>query len=390
MQVILVDYLTISMPLSENSPDSLIARLNAKREDFAEYSYSQLRNFNRCMQLGGFKIHWQENGAFENALIAYELSGTGCRLVESLNPGFDWIKFIVSILCNEGTHLARLDIACDEKLEGDEKPLLTIEKLHRHAKENRYSSLASRILLFDLAERGLKIGSGKSDRFLRIYDKALERNVSGHWIRVEFQLKNDCALSFFMRAMQYGDIGKAYYGMLADYIRFTREVNTGINQDRLTPCRWWKEFCNNAQRIKGFYLGGLEYNLDKLEHYIGHQTGSSLKTYIEYHGGDVGQLLDLIQDAKLNPKQEFLLKAHAMTRKMWRDYYPQDGPEPPKLTPRTEAEYFAYVARELPPIDWDSLGKAPEPDPPRPIKAFPVADWEQVRIGEKGDDVIQD
>jgi hypothetical protein len=167
-----------------------------------------------------------------------------------------------------------------------------------------------------------------------------------------------------MRALQYGDIGKAYCGMLADYLRFTKEVNTGAHQDRLTVCRWWKKFCQNAERIKGFYLGGLEYNKDKLENYVGKQAGSSIKTFLAYNGGDFGQLLDLVQDRKLNVQQQDLLRIKALNDKMWADYgQPKDGPEPPKPVPRTDAEYFAYRSKELPPVDWDSLGKPPEPEP---------------------------
>ena len=38
-------------------------------------------------------------------------------------------------------------------------------------------------------EEAIYFGSATSDRRLRIYNKAMERKVGYHWIRVEFQLR---------------------------------------------------------------------------------------------------------------------------------------------------------------------------------------------------------
>lgn len=173
-------------------------------------------------------------------------------------------------------------------------------------------------------EQVIYFGSTHSDRRLRIYNKAIERGVEEHWIRAEFQLRNDTALSFYMRALECGSIGKAYQGMMYDFLRFTREKNLpdiqDHNQSRLTVTRWWKAFCANAARIKGFYIGGLEYNMERLERYLSKNAGSSMKTLLACTGGDIGKLVQFAEESKFNEHQDFLVKTAPLVEKMKQDY----------------------------------------------------------------------
>lgn len=54
-------------------------------------------------------------------------------------------------------------------------------------------------------------------------------------------------------------------------------------------------------------MQGREYTLDNVRQFIKKQASSSLKTMLYATDGDVGQLLDVAQKAKLNKKQELLL-----------------------------------------------------------------------------------
>lgn len=308
---ILVDYLTVS--IKQMDVESVLKILHLEKTKMVS-GYS--RWLGNKYYLGGISVHFGE-------YIILEMSGSGCRLLESLYDNkLNWIDFIEQFLSLEGSHLARLDIACDDYPKDGEKPLLSFPTLFRHVQQDRYVSLARFCTWHDGSEQAIYWGSPQSDRRLRIYNKALERGVDGHWIRAEFQLRNDCALSFYMRALECGSIGTAYQGMLYDFLRFTREVNHqgNTNQTRLNVTRWWKDFCGNAKRIKGFYVGGLEYNLEKLDHYLYKNAGSSIKTFLACTGGDVGKLMEYADKSEYNEKQKFLVKTQPMIDKMRQDY----------------------------------------------------------------------
>ncbi len=311
---ILVDYLTLSIRQIELAELLKILHLeNLKMEE----GYS--RWLGKRLYIGGISIHYGE-------YIILEMSGHGCRFLESLyDIKLNWIDFIEQFLCLEGSHIARLDIACDDKAENGEKGILAFSTLFRHVMQRRYISLSQYVVYSSGSEQSMYFGSPKSDRRLRIYNKAIERGVpDSHWIRAEFQLRNEAALSFYMRALECGSIGQAYQGMLFDYLRFTREVNEAGNnkQSRMTVTRWWRTFCGNAKKIKGFYVGGLEYNLESLERYLNNQTSSSMKTYLAAHGGDVTELVKIAQGATYNKKQDFLLKTQPLIDQMYDDYAP--------------------------------------------------------------------
>jgi len=325
---ILVDYLTIS--IRKMSLELLLEKLKLSTGEF-ESGYS--RWLGHKLYLGGISIHYGE-------YIILEMSGHGCRFLESLYDNqLNWIDFIEQFLRLEGSHIARLDIACDDRPEDGGKGILSFSTMARHCIQRKYISRSThKPFLQQLGEESIYFGSPKSDRRLRIYNKAMERGIDGHWIRAEFQLRNEAALSFYMRALELGSIGQAYQGMLFDFLRFTKEKNEAdnTNRARLTVTRWWRTFCGNAKKIKGFYVGGLEYNLESLERYLNNQTSSSMKTYLAAHGGDVTKLVEIAQGATYNKKQEFLIQAQPMIDKMNEDYAPDRSVSVHQLTP-TEA-----------------------------------------------------
>ena len=309
---ILVDYLTLSIRQIELA--ELLKILHLENVNM-ESGYS--RWLGKRLYSGGISIHHGE-------YIILEMSGHGCRFLESLyDNNLNWIDFIEQFLCLEGSHLARLDIACDDRPGDGEKGILSFSTIFRHVMQRRYISLSRYVVHSGGSEESVYFGSPKSDRRLRIYNKAIERGIPDeHWIRAEFQLRNDAALSFYMRALECGSIGQAYQGMLFDYLRFTREVNDSEikHQSRMTVTRWWRTFCGGAKKIKGFYVGGLEYNLESLERYLSNQTSSSMKTYLAAHGGDVTELVKMADSATYNKKQEFLIQTQPLIEKMHADY----------------------------------------------------------------------
>ena len=310
---ILVDYLVISFRFYDL--ENLIKFLRINPDDLVDSPRSYYAQ--RCKSFGGINICYND----DKWDIVLSMSGKGCRTLETLwGDDLNWLDFIGHFLQEEGSHIARLDIACDDKPAEGDKGLLSMKTMFRHVRSRSYICKSKQVRCIDGSEEMIIFGAASSDRRLRIYNKALERKYDGHWIRVEFQLRNDAALSFYMRALEMGEIGKTYYGMLMDYLRFTRKPNTVNHTERTIVCRWWQTFCCNAKRIRGFYLGGLEYNMERLIDYLHKQVASSAVTYLETHDGDVLSLLSKFMGAKLNKRQEMLIKTTRLIRQVKEDY----------------------------------------------------------------------
>lgn len=293
--------------------------------DYLRFS-SKIHSFANLIELLGLQdVIWQSGKARDgwslheycNGMHLYhggrddvgvELSGSGCRMLESCNDGqFNWMElfeYLMDEVKDGEMNVSRLDVACDEK-EG----LLDLDQMIRYCRQRKYISKARRCIWIGGAEREIMFGASSSSTRLRIYDKALERGVDGHWLRCEFQLRDEAADSFLLNLLQVREIGQTYGGVLLNYLRFTTRSPDGSqnNYDRIPTTVWWSDFVGTAQKIKNLTIGGLEYNYFNLESFIVKQCASSLKAYIEAHAGNVDPLLKLIEEARINPKQRDML-----------------------------------------------------------------------------------
>ena len=101
------------------------------------------------------------------------------------------------LTADENAHISRLDIACD-----DRQGHLDMSSIIRKVQENEVNSRMTKrsvVVAYDGTRQSgatAYIGAPSSDFRIRIYDKALEEGVSGHWIRVEMVLREEHANSF--------------------------------------------------------------------------------------------------------------------------------------------------------------------------------------------------
>ena len=137
-----------------------------------------------------------------------------------------------------------------------------------------------------------------------------------YWMRMEFQLRNDCAVSFYLNWVLYKDagIGYLYRGMMLDYLRFVDPGKHDISKmkehshmNRLPTAKWWSDLLGDAEKIKQVYLPGKEYTLERLERYAEGNIVSTLKTYAIAHDGDLTKLVKAVEGCRLNNKQRMLL-----------------------------------------------------------------------------------
>jgi len=238
--------------------------------------------------------------------VGVELSGVGCRTLESCwAKQFDWFKLIAYLIEHNGDmNVSRLDVACDDR------EILSLKKITEYTRDRKYISRARRRVWMSGDEEEVIFGSTQSATRLRIYNKALERGVEGPWTRVEFQLRDEAADSFMINLLAYKDIGRTFSGVLLNYLRYTTKAPDPLNHhNRIRTVRWWDEFLGTSEKIRNVTVGGLEYNFSDLESFIKKQCLSSLKAYVELNGGSVDPLIKLISDAKMNRRQEELVKS---------------------------------------------------------------------------------
>ncbi len=316
---ILIDYLTITfkIPGFENE---LMDMLCFPMGD--EVQPTRNRNYDRGMYFMGVRIMWNT----ESGQVMLDCTGQGCRTLESLNPNFSWEKLLgglsdlLTTKNNEGqyiAHVARLDLAYDI-FDSDS---ITVNRILKYINNGQYACLSGRFK-HDIAtdnfgdtviENTLYIGSPASDRFLRIYDKAIEqRKPERPWVRFEMQCRNDNALSVVLNLIKYDfDIGYVYKGILRDYIRFLTRSRDCVDQKHISSiptCRWWLELLSYVGAIKQLYAPGIPYNAGNLYRYIHKQVSSSLRAFVSLNDGDLTELLNIIESAKLNFKQRQLIE----------------------------------------------------------------------------------
>lgn len=248
-----------------------------------------------------------------------QMSGTGCRTWESLHPGLTWERFIAYLQATYPSwHCSRLDIACDTF------HLLDLPRIQQYTRKGKYISRWKTYLIQEgSVEQSVIWGSAKSDFRCRIYDKTLERMVKSGvnpeeipegWVRVEFQLRNEAAASFLRSWQQSGSIGSTFLGILKNQLLYCSRYD-GKNRDRAVVASWWGKLLGDAEQIKMSYAAGKEYNFQSLKHYIFHQAGASLRTYLEIMDGDIGDLLDNIKGSKLSTRQKELISTAGPARR---------------------------------------------------------------------------
>jgi len=296
---ILVDYLAFTSKI--HTPNDIIWWLGLNDVQFR--SGKPRNGWLNCSYSNGLRIMW---GGRDD--MAVEMSGTGCRFLETCNSNdFDWCKFFNIILdYGKEMNISRLDIACDEK-EG----ILSFPLMVRHTKLEKYICKARNRRWIDGNEQSIIFGATSSDTRLRIYNKALERGVDGHWIRAEFQFRDQAADSFLFNLRHEKSIGSTYSGVLYNFLRYTKENPETLNgnYDSATICGWWQKFVNTSKKIKNIRVGGLEYNLSSLLEYVEQQCSSSLKTLTLAYDGDISIILEMMEKAKINKKQKMLLES---------------------------------------------------------------------------------
>ena len=236
----LLDYLTFRVPVAvaERLLGSLHSPWTTKRSVSASYEETR-----RC---GGVTVSMP---ADPNAAARVEVSGNGCRELEAAGAVTDWQAYLAWLL-REGARFTRCDYARD-----DQAGRLCLDTIIACCKEHR---VVSRFREIDLhpkmdASTGAEIGNGVtfgvrgSETYIRIYDKALQMGVPGHWIRVELETRKDKAHRLVQAIAKDG--AQAMPPVLLSYLDF-KVQGTAKKRNCWKSEPWWTTFLGTAERSR--------------------------------------------------------------------------------------------------------------------------------------------
>ena len=313
---IIIDWFSFTTSIC--SPQNIIELLGMEECPWVEthgfYGWTNRLSFDHISIMYG--------GDFHDNLVMLEMSGQGCRVFETLGHGNFNALFSFIIENKEECKVTRLDVAFD-----DFTGLLNLDEIIRDTYKGNFISrfrvppeIHSKV--YPDGHCGHTVTHGKRDGsvFIRIYDKAVERNKTDeikHWVRCELQLRcGNCKNSGnraeeFIRLMVEDNetIDNLYFAVLNHYLRYVKPSDTDSNKWRFELADHWSDFYNFAETTeKSIYKApGMEYNAIKLRKTYGERFGGGIYTYIQIFGVDT--LLADIEKCKpkLNPKYKLLL-----------------------------------------------------------------------------------
>lgn len=288
----------------------------------AEYSnFLELRGVNgyyKRFTYNGVTIQFPKIERVNEIGVNIVLSGNGCRYIESLigwqaDGGFTWAMFFSRLLALSSrfkVNICRIDCAVDDKADTPEGGKLNLDEIRRTAalgnyvsKSRTFNSVVTRegfektSYVYDdtgkmIGYRHMKpvgktlyFGSRGSNTYIRIYDKAAEQGVDGHWVRFEVELKQRNALYVVRHIMSDGDnFGRFFASFVFRYLRFVAMDDSNIS--RCSVLDWWQAFLGDVEKLK-IVLGEFEAKtIEKMINVFTRSWATNLFCLIKTVGAD--------------------------------------------------------------------------------------------------------
>ena len=286
---VLVDWLTFSV--KEQDPAKVIREyLGLDPELFQDAGYGLL-GYNRVLRFSDICVCYEprENDFFRDMGVCVSMSGNGCRAFETMSKltqaGQDSVfpTLFQLLAADETANVSRIDIACD-----DRKGFLNMEEIVEKVQANEINSRMTKrsvIVSFDGTQRSgstIYLGAPSSDFRVRIYDKALEEGVDGHWIRVELVMRHKNAAAFVAQMNSAPSVGKLVAQVVNDKFSFIERDDSNIT--RCTVCGWWQSFVDELESVRLVARCVIQHSVERIENWIESQVGPSLAVILNTLG----------------------------------------------------------------------------------------------------------
>ena len=290
---VLIDWLTFSV--KKDDPSEVIREyLGLDPALFQDTGYSLL-GYNKVLRFSDICVCYEprENKHFQNMGICVSMSGNGCRAFETMSKlgakdkqGTQSVAFpalFQLLTADETANVSRIDIACD-----DREGYLNMDEIIDRTRSNEINSrLLRRTINFSLngkdkAGATVYIGAPSSEFRVRIYDKALEQGVEGHWIRVELVMRSANANAFVEDMTNSENVGKLAAQVINDKFSFIERDDSNIS--RCTVCDWWQNFVDELDKVRLVSRDVIQHGVERIRSWIENQEGPSLYVLMKTMG----------------------------------------------------------------------------------------------------------
>ena len=203
-------------------------------------------------------------------------------------------------------NISRIDIACD-----DREGYLSMDDIVGKVQGNEINSRMMKRTLYlgydgtDRSGTTVYIGAESSAFRVRIYDKALERGESGHWVRVELVMRGENAQAFGQKLTNAENVGKLAAQVINDKFSFIIRDDTNIT--RCTVCPWWQAFVDELESVRLVARETVQHCVEHIASWVEAQVGPSLAILFQTMGFPKIFELAVEASSRLSDKQRFLI-----------------------------------------------------------------------------------
>jgi len=259
--ILSIDWLSVTLPATSwtsGDPREILELLDLPKDDFEErdrgfYAYSHSAKI--CGGAG--MVAW--GGKRQNGTLHVSFPGSALAFFRDVLERK--VTGLLDLLLNLGAKVTRLDLAFDDRPSvSDACPVLFYEKLMGclcvgavQSRMRNYRVVQDKVKIgevFDAASQGwtIYIGSRCSNSFVRVYNKAAEQAVEGHWVRVELVVKGKKA-PVFARAWQAQGFASGYaVGLLLGLLDFKEQL-ADSNKSRWPTAAFWVDFLGTFEKV---------------------------------------------------------------------------------------------------------------------------------------------
>lgn len=318
-----IDWLTFSV--KKDDPNEVIREyLGLDPALFQDTGYSLL-GYNKVLRFSDICVCYdpRQNDFFKDMGVCVSMSGNGCRSFETMSrletagrQGAESTAFpaLFQLLLSDKTvNVSRIDIACDDRdgyLDMDQ----IIAKTYANEVNSRLRRRDVHCSLDGVNKAGatVYIGAPSSDFRVRIYDKALEQGVNGHWIRVELVMRKENANAFVEEMTRSENVGKLAAQVINDKFSFIERDDSNIT--RCTVCEWWQNFVDELESVRLVSREIIQHSVERISNWVEAQVGPSLAVLLRTMGAShiIGIALDSAK--RLSSRQEFLITDYNSVR----------------------------------------------------------------------------
>jgi len=138
---------------------------------------------------------------------------------------------------------------------------------------------------------------------IRIYDKAGEQKVAGHWVRLELEAHQDFADALARDYLKHGAV--VVIEQINRRLRFVEPGGGDSNMRRAPAASWWADFIGSIRPGDSLLVGEKPLTtIERLAAFVEREAGPALATVVKAEGGSLEGVLAMLNRSsyRLKPK----------------------------------------------------------------------------------------